>query len=665
MQRRTHTAARSIVLALLFSAAASAASPQSRPPDITGLNLDELMDIEVVSAASLYDQRLAEAPASVTVITAQQIRAYGYRTLTDALRSAAGLFVTYDRNYEYVGVRGFGPFGSYNSRILLLVDGHRMNENIYDSANVGTDFVIDVDLIDRIEIVRGPSASLYGTNAVFAVVNVVTRPAIDVTGVRLSASGASDATGASRLTVGRTFSSGELVFSASLFHSGGQNLYFPEFDQPSTNYGRALDSDADGARTAFLRLSAGRFTLEAAAATREKGIPTASFGTSFNDPRNRTIDERGYVDARYERGVRGTELMTRLFYDQAAYRGTYVYDDEDGGSESILDDSSHGRWVGGELRASRKLGARHKVTAGTVLRYNLRQDQRSLADGGPILDDRRTSGFWAAYAQDEFRIARALRLNVGLRHDRYDTFGGTTNPRAALIYTPDEATVVKLLYGRAFRAPNAYELYYQDGGLSQKPAMSLEPETIRTYEIALERRLNRYTQAGVSLYHYTIADLVGAVVDSADDLIVFRNQATVGARGFELTTRGQWPGGWAFAGSQAFQDGADTASRALLAGVARHLSRVNVTVPLGSPRASAGLELQRASRRRTPDGEALAPFTLTNVTIRHAWSRRVDMSASVYNMFDTRHSDPAGEEHRQQSIPQPGRAWRVKLGYSF
>ena len=82
--------------------------------------------------------------------------------------------ITYDRNYTYVGVRGFSRPGGYNSQVLLLIDGHRLNDIVYDSAGLGTDFPLDIDLIERIEIIRGPSSSLYGASAFLAVINVIT-----------------------------------------------------------------------------------------------------------------------------------------------------------------------------------------------------------------------------------------------------------------------------------------------------------------------------------------------------------------------------------------------------------------------------------------------------------------------------------------------------------
>src|SRR5574341_62694 len=109
------------------------ASPEK---DLRGLTLEELMEIEVqtVVSASRYRQKVSEAPSSVTIITAEDIRKFGYRTLADILRSVRGFYTTYDRSYHYLGVRGFGRLGDYNTRILLLVDGHRMNDAIYASA---------------------------------------------------------------------------------------------------------------------------------------------------------------------------------------------------------------------------------------------------------------------------------------------------------------------------------------------------------------------------------------------------------------------------------------------------------------------------------------------------------------------------------------------------
>ena len=121
--------------------APAGAGPESAPP------ADEeilFQDLPSVFGASKYEQKTSEAPAWVTLVTAEEIEAYGYRTLADILRSVPGFYATYDRNYSYLGVRGFLRPGDYNSRVLLLVDGHRTNDNIYDSTFYGNEALVEI-----------------------------------------------------------------------------------------------------------------------------------------------------------------------------------------------------------------------------------------------------------------------------------------------------------------------------------------------------------------------------------------------------------------------------------------------------------------------------------------------------------------------------------------
>jgi len=171
-----------LVSHLLFAGQAIASKHDEHEIDSTQLSLEELMDARIakVVSASRYEQRVTDAPASVTVISADEIRKYGYRTLADIVRSIPGMYVSNDRNYNYLGIRGINRPGDYSSRVLLLIDGHRLNDNIYDTAAIGTEFPLDIDLIDHIEFVRGPGSSLYGSNAFLGIINVFTRQSDDV-----------------------------------------------------------------------------------------------------------------------------------------------------------------------------------------------------------------------------------------------------------------------------------------------------------------------------------------------------------------------------------------------------------------------------------------------------------------------------------------------------
>ena len=221
-------------------------------------------EIPLVSGASRYEQKTSEAPASVTIVTADDIRRYGWRTIADALRSVKGFYTTYDRAWGYVGVRGFGRPGDFNTRILLLVDGYRVNNNVYDQAYVENGGIVDIDMVDRIEVISGPGSSLYGTNAFFAVVNVITKRGRDLKGADLSAEAASFGTYKGRASWGGRLPNGlEVLLSVSRLESEGQRLYFREYDDPATNNGVTERADGERAGNLLAKASFGDFAMTA------------------------------------------------------------------------------------------------------------------------------------------------------------------------------------------------------------------------------------------------------------------------------------------------------------------------------------------------------------------------------------------------------------------
>ncbi|MDH3383981.1 MAG: TonB-dependent receptor plug domain-containing protein, partial [Deltaproteobacteria bacterium] len=292
------------------------------------MSLEELMNIPVYGA-SKYEQKLTEAPSSVSIVTSRDISKYGYRTLTDIIRGQRGFYVTYDRNYHYMGNRGFLRPGDYNSRVLLLVDGHRTNDALYDSAAIGTSFILDVDLIDRVEFIRGPSSSLYGSNAFFGVINVITKTGKAYRGAELSGEAGSFETYKARATYGNRGESGiQGVVSGTWYDSQGDDrLFFPEFDDPLTNNGIAENADGDKYYSFFTTLSWHDFTLQGAYNERDKDIPTAPWDTFFNDSRTMTRDGLAYVVLKYERYFgRGWNVQAKASYNHYWYDGDYVYD---------------------------------------------------------------------------------------------------------------------------------------------------------------------------------------------------------------------------------------------------------------------------------------------------------------------------------------------------
>jgi outer membrane receptor for ferrienterochelin and colicins len=678
--RLSHRGA-ALLLMLVFvvpaaTVSAQPADPQQPPQsELSQLSLEQLADLPIdsVFSASMYLQKVTEAPSSVTIITADEIREFGHRTLADVLRTVRGFYVTYDRNYSYLGVRGFSRPGDYNARVLLQVDGHRLNDNVFGSALLGTEFPLDVDLIERIEIIRGPSSALYGTSAFFAVINVITKHGSTEHGLEASGTLGSFDSYEGRATYSRRFASGpDLLLSGTGFHSDGQRaLFFPEFDDPATNNGIAERADGDQFTKLFGRVSAGNLTLQGLYGTRDKAIPTASFGTVFDDPRSQTIETLGFLDLQYARKLRAQwELASRLSYDRYGYDGDYVYgsDEESPASRVINKDFARGNSWGAEIKASRRVARIHRVALGSEYRNNFRQDQYNydLDPFAQYLDDQRVSQNWALYAQDEIAVHPKLLLNLGVRHDWYESFGGTTNPRLALIYYPRTSTTLKVLYGEAFRAPNAYELYWRQSGVA-KANPALRPETNQTGEVVVEHYLGSRFHVAATSFYYHINDLITQKTDSVGDgLLFYDNADEITTRGLELEAEAKWRSGLQGRVSYTLQHSRNEMTGESLTNSPNNLVQFNLTMPLLKGAGSAGIEFQYVGARRTLAGQSVDGVFVPNITlVSRRLSRNLELSASMYNLTNTTYSDPGSEEHRQDSIVQDGRNFRVKLTYRF
>jgi outer membrane receptor protein involved in Fe transport len=668
---------RRLLLALLVLLALwpSRALAQDDQPlaDVLNMSIEDLMKVNVESVwgAAGYQQKVTEAPAAVTIVTGDEIRRYGYRSLADVLQNVPGFYVSYDRNYSYLGVRGFGRPGDYNSRILLLVDGHRANDNVYDQAMIGTEFPVDIDLIDRVEVIRGPNSSLYVASAFLGVVNVITKRGRDAKNVTATAELASYGTLKTRVSYGNRFPNGlEMLLSGSYYNSQGHDrLYFKEFDTPQTNHGIAQDVDGDQFHQFFANLAWGHFKVQGVYGSREKQIPTASFGTLFDIPGTRTVDARGYLDVDYDHHFGGDWGYTgRIHYDSYNYNGAYLYDTSSSGGPSQVTnwDFSFGKWWGAEFALSKKLFAHQTLVVGSEYRDNLEQTQINY-DAQPYLvylNDHRNSAISGVYAQDEIQIRGNLILDLGLRYDYYSTFGGTTNPRAALIYTPLEKTTIKLLYGQAFRAPNDYELYYQGYGYEANPR--LRPETVKTMELDLEQYFDRGLRVVVSGYFYPIRGLISQETDPANGWIVYRNSGRVNIQGWEVALKKRSPSGLEAGVSFSLQDAKNLDGGMPLTNSPHEVGQANLSVPLFNRRLFASTNLNYVSRRKTLAGNYAGAYVVPNFTLfSPSLLRGWEVSASLYNAFNEIYGDPGAAEHRQDVILQDGRSFRLALTRHF
>lgn len=635
--------------------------------DLTSLSLDQLMSIEVVTA-SKFAQKANEAPSSVTVVTADDIRTFGYRSLGDVLRSVRGTYVSYDRNYSYLGTRGFGRPGDYNTRLLVLVDGQRLNDNIYGQGSIGNEFPIDVSLIERVEFVSGPGSALYGSNAFLGVLNVITKKTGTSTSGVVSLEAATHGTESGRVEgTARFANGGSLLLHVSGMNSRGADLYFPEFD------GVATGRDYERLQRVFAKYTFGEMTLESYFGKRTKGVPTASFGQQFNDSRSKTIDRYAVATANIEHELSPTlNLHLSLGLAQYVYGGDYATSPD---ATALNRDYGKSNTVTGELRLQYKGWHGHMMTYGVDVFDDTARLQRNFNPEpyASYLNDNHPKHGVALYAQDEIRIGEKLIFNIGVRHDHDSENGGSTNPRLGLIFKPTPELTTKLLYGTAFRSPNALEAYYVTDATRYKQASNLQPEHIKTYELVAEYFPRNDFRTSASLYRYKLDNLISLSIDPADQLLFFKNADTATARGIEI--EGEWlpTDRSRLKASAAFQVARDRNGQRLTNSPAQ-VFKLNYSLPILRTNARVGIEDQYTSRRDTVVGGAVGAFSVLNLTVSQIQlGNGVELAGSIYNLLGKNFADPPSDEHFDNSTPtrylqgirQDGRVFRLVLTSRF
>lgn len=658
----------------MFSMALSSRADDVNLASLKSLSFEQLLKVNIptVYGASKHDQKITEAPSDVTIITREEIQKFGYRTLAEILRSVRDFYVTYDRDYGYIGVRGFNRPGDFGGRILLLVDGHRLNEPIFDSAFNMTDFILDVDVIERVEIIRGPGSSLYGDNAFFAVINVITRKAADVKGLEVSGAGGSFESFKERVTFGHVFSSGlEVFMTGSLLQSeGNRRLYYKEFNQPENNYGTAEDLDGDHSLSGLTTVSYKEFTLQAAYVRRVKDIPTASYGVAFDDPRSHSLDERGYVNLSYAHEFDGGwNLKTNVYFDSYRYSEDYPNDIANPGDPRdivVNRDQDDAKWWGAQLQLTRRFFSSHLVTLGADYRDDFRLSQRNFDVQPATTYLNVTNGFanYGVFLQDEWSVVKHFMLNAGVRYDYFTTVGGTVNPRAALIYSPTDKTTLKFIYGQAFRAPNAYEFFYAAPTQERNPG--LKPEHIQSYELELEQTITKGLLLTADVFYNRVKDLISEETIPSNGLLTYRNIDNTETKGLSLELDDAWANGIKARLSYTLQRTTDTDTGQTLSDSPGHMAKFNLILPLYKDKISTGLEVQYTSSVSTLADNTAHGYAIVNWTLfAHELIRRCEMSASLYNLFNSRYGFPGAEEHRQDVIRQDGRTFRLELTYRF
>lgn len=654
-----------------------------------------LTQSEEVIAAARTTQNVEDAPSSVSLIAGKELQVMAYPTIAEALRGVRGVYQWDDRAYVSLGMRGLGRLGSYGNRVLVLVDGMPTNDNWIGSSYVGYDARTDLADIERIEVVRGPGSVLYGTNAFSGVVNMVTRSRGVPTGGEVGASTNLDgvARGRARANV-RFGSDAGLWTSVAGARSSGRDFYFPEYVATTPPEVAGNARDVDGFRTGSF---AGRAWWKSLSAQwsyhqHDKQLPTGQYGTLLDDPRTHQRDTRLFFEASAEPKL-GKELtlLTRAHLNHYRFLGEYARDAAGGGLER---DTFRGSWVGLEQRVMYEPSPDWRFTLGGEGQYHYQVDQRAADDAGAFLDEQGDNGrpyqVGAAYLLADATLAPPFRVSAGARFDAYSTFGSSLNPRVALMFRPYADGNLKLLGGKAFRAPSVYELFYNDGGATQIASPDLDPESIYSLELEHTHRFGPTVTGTVSAFGNYVTNLIDqAGSGTAADPVTYVNRGTpLASVGVEAEVRREWRQGWMLGASYSYTRSTMLAGESFddlvslrqdpamrrVGNAPEHLGTLKGAVPILARNVTLGSRLTIEGPRYDRVEDAADPepqrrtggFAVWDVVFsgyEAHWGLR--WAAGVYNAFDWRYSLPLSPEFTQRRITQSGRTFLFSGDLSF
>lgn len=513
------------VTILLFLTLGSVLLSGQEASDLTidsvyAMSFEDLLNVKIVSA-SRKSEKLAESAANVEIITAEEIKIQGYHNLLDILRSEPMIDVNAAGQgyYTDIGARGVNPHANMGKYWQILIDGQDMNWYQFSRNHVSPAWV-SVENIERIEIVKGPSSALWGANAYFGVINIITKPNINKNSAMASYFAGSNQTYS--LNLGTNIKAGK---NTTVFTSLSQ--YHENIPRKIKEWSLVKGSDVMSNHNQsdylnwYTKISSGDFNINFLHSQDRSYHSIASFGIGAKDaffPIKKT-----FVNATWSPSLEeNTSLTFSLIYDYTTWGDKARYEDNphsgimviDTGNQSSTDNfvrymKGNDQLYGAKLLVNHKFSNWFDLTAGGDLKYvdairwyfpsvwnyyNLEVPEFSVFEYG-------------IYSQAAIRPFRELTLNAGLRFDYHQIYKEVFSPRVSMVYKPKLPFVFKLIYGTAYKAPSLHELYYFSfNRVYGNP--TLEPETNTTYEGQIIYRYQNIVKASVSLFYIRMNSLI-------------------------------------------------------------------------------------------------------------------------------------------------------------
>ncbi len=635
-------------------------------------------DRSTVAIATGSRQPLRRAPAVASVITAEDIAAMGAIELDQVLATVPGLSVSRVAGFygPVYSMRGIGAGSTNTPQILVMQNGVPMTTMYTGEGNrLGR---VPLENIARIEIIRGPGSALYGADAYGGVINLITKSALDTAGTQAGLRagafntrdgwvqhggkmGAVDV--AAYLRVGATDGFKEILDADA--QSRNDKLFGTHASLAPGPVNNAYD-----AVDASLDLGYEKWRFHSGYRLRDN-MGTGAGVSSALDPAGRNKNERFHADLAWSDpqfapnwgvGVASSyfynmESSTLTLFPAGARFPTGVFPDGMIGGptrrERQIRLSAHATYSG-LAGHNLRLGAGHDdlnlyktatnknyllsptgvpIPTGPVIDYNAIQPH--------ILPQRRKLNY--LYVQDEWQFAQDWTLTAGIRRDAYSDFGGTTNPRLALVWDAAYNLTGKLLYGRAFRAPSFNEQYGINPVANGNP--SLRPETIHTLEAALSWLPRKDIELNLNLFRYEMKDIIRPIANLAPAPgITFQNAGNQNGRGLELELAWAVNKQLRLSGNYAYQHSIDESSNADPGYAPHHhlYARADWRFAAGwmlSPQINWVADRKRAVGDNRPQ---IADYKSADLTLRTAGGKgQWDFVLGIQNLFNADVREPS------------------------
>jgi len=626
---------------------------------------------DVVVGAAKREQTLGNVASAVTVISGDRLRRFGYRTMAEALRGVAGLFIDDDHITSRLGIRGLQVLGDFNTRVLVLVDGATVNEPWNQFVGLDWDLPVTIDDVSRVEIIRGPVSSVYGTNAFFGIVNIVTRGAAESSRAwgRVTTSTFTDASEAAGFAEGDV--DHQIRGTVAAHYRGGESRSLAlDPSAPATPladgvvaWHGAVTATYEGA---FAQVRASRRMCE---------LTFAPYTTVPGSHDSRDWDSQLMAEGGYAHTFGALQLTARAYINR--YRFTDFLVQTDGTTFNDVGDSF---WYGAEVRGHYAIAAgdRLGVTAGAEVTHEATHSRSFVtgmeADGADVPKDFELAG---VYAELDARPVPWLAVTGGLRHDRNSALDNRTSPRAALFLSHDDDYGLKLLYAQGFRNPSAYEGFFEDNSTFVANP-DIHSETITSYESVLWGRPVPGLSVRLSAFAWRARDLIKQDdAPQGNGLLQFQNQGGLDSTGLELEGSYRVSSGWYGFGGGALSSVSVPGDPEAPANAPSWTAAAGVSTPKLWGRAHVSTELLLVGAQHTRDAATEArAWTCVNLTVYVPDLRRFDVTLGVRNLLGQRQDIVASDDFDRTDpttkmttvvpvIPGEGREVFARVGYRY